>query len=112
MFKTSPRFSGFLHDEFCHASVCVLYFGFRIVILLLKVPQAFFSIGILFFSETGSLLQSLVEGNVEEVLLSPQVLDLLAGDGSCSEEEDVESYLERRLLLYLADGSIDTRTNR
>ncbi|XP_013858501.1 tetratricopeptide repeat protein 27 [Austrofundulus limnaeus] len=63
-------------------------------------------------AETGSLLQSLVEGDFEAVLLSPQVLDLLTGDGSCSEEEDVESYLERRLLLYLTDGFNDTRTNR
>ncbi|XP_017282712.1 tetratricopeptide repeat protein 27 [Kryptolebias marmoratus] len=63
-------------------------------------------------AETGSLLQLLLEGDFEAVLLSPQVLDLLAGDGSCSEEEDVETYLKRRLLLYLTDGSNDDRTNR
>lgn len=65
------------------------------------------------FSETCSLLESLMEGDFEVVLLSPQVLDLLTGDGSCTEEEDIEAYLERRILLYLTCGtSDDDQTNR
>uniref|UniRef100_A0A8D3CNW7 Tetratricopeptide repeat protein 27 n=1 Tax=Scophthalmus maximus TaxID=52904 RepID=A0A8D3CNW7_SCOMX len=62
--------------------------------------------------ETGSLLESLMEGDFEAVLLSPQVLDLLGGDGSCSEGEDIEAYLERRVLLYLTGGSDGDRTDR
>lgn len=54
-----------------------------------------------------------MEGDFEVVLLSPQVLDLLTGDGSCTEEEDIEAYLERRILLYLTCGtSDDDQTNR
>uniref|UniRef100_A0A1A8I9L4 Tetratricopeptide repeat protein 27 n=1 Tax=Nothobranchius kuhntae TaxID=321403 RepID=A0A1A8I9L4_NOTKU len=63
-------------------------------------------------AEAGSLLQSLLEGDFQTVLLSPPVLDLLAGDGSCSEEEDVETYLERHLLLYLTHGSTSSQTDR
>ncbi|KAF0027625.1 tetratricopeptide repeat protein 27 isoform X1 [Scophthalmus maximus] len=63
-------------------------------------------------AETGSLLESLMEGDFEAVLLSPQVLDLLGGDGSCSEGEDIEAYLERRVLLYLTGGSDGDRTDR
>ncbi|XP_010742093.1 tetratricopeptide repeat protein 27 [Larimichthys crocea] len=64
-------------------------------------------------AETCSLLESLMEGDFEVVLLSPQVLDLLTGDGSCTEEEDIEAYLERRILLYLTCGtSDDDQTNR
>ncbi|XP_071337667.1 tetratricopeptide repeat protein 27 isoform X4 [Trachinotus anak] len=62
-------------------------------------------------AETGSLLESLMEGDFEAVLLSPQVLDMLTGDGSCSEGEDIEAYLERRVLLYLT-GTNDDQTNR
>lgn len=53
-----------------------------------------------------------MEGDFEAVLLSHQVLDLLTGDGSCSEGEDIEAYLERRLLLYLTSGPNDDQTNR
>ncbi|XP_070772657.1 tetratricopeptide repeat protein 27 [Enoplosus armatus] len=63
-------------------------------------------------AEASSLLESLMEGDFEAVLLSPQVLDLLAGDGSCSEGEDIEAYLERRVLLYLTGGTDDDQTNR
>ncbi|XP_042358020.1 LOW QUALITY PROTEIN: tetratricopeptide repeat protein 27 [Plectropomus leopardus] len=62
--------------------------------------------------EVGSLLESLMEGDFEAVLLSPQVLDLLTGDGSCSEGEDIEAYLERRVLLYLTTGTSDEQANR
>lgn len=60
----------------------------------------------------GSLLESLMEGDFEAVLLSPQVLDLLTGDGSSSEGEDIEAYLEKRILLYLKSGTDDDRANR
>ncbi|XP_028459462.1 tetratricopeptide repeat protein 27 isoform X2 [Perca flavescens] len=63
-------------------------------------------------AEAGSLLESLMEGDFEAVLLSPQVLDLLAGDGSCSDGEDIEAYLEKRVLLYLTCGTNDDQTNR
>ncbi|XP_070696653.1 tetratricopeptide repeat protein 27 [Pempheris klunzingeri] len=63
-------------------------------------------------AEVGSLLESLMEGDFEAVLLSHQVLDLLSGDGSCSEGEDIEAYLEKRVLLYLTCDTADDRTNR
>nr|XP_033468261.1 tetratricopeptide repeat protein 27 [Epinephelus lanceolatus] len=63
-------------------------------------------------SEAGSLLESLMEGDFEAVLLSPQVLDLLTGDGSCSEGEDIEAHLEKRVLLYLTSGTKDDQNNR
>lgn len=57
-------------------------------------------------AETGSLLRSLLEADCKAVLLSPQVKAVLTGDGSCRQEEDVEAYLERRLLEFLTgDGS-------
>ncbi|MEQ2173285.1 hypothetical protein GOODEAATRI_030557, partial [Goodea atripinnis] len=58
--------------------------------------------------KTGSLLQSLLDGDFEALLGSPQVIDVLTGDGSCKEGEDIEAYLERRLLLYLT-GDNDQR---
>ncbi|XP_072247671.1 tetratricopeptide repeat protein 27 [Leuresthes tenuis] len=63
-------------------------------------------------AEAGCLLQSLLDGDFEAVLLSPQVTYLLTGDGSYNEDEDIEAYLERRLLLYLTDGTHDNQTNR
>lgn len=63
-------------------------------------------------AEAGSLLESLMEGDFEAVLLNPQILDLLTGDGSCNEGEDIETYLERQVLLYLNGGTNDTQTNR
>lgn len=62
--------------------------------------------------EVGSLLESLMEGDFEAVLLSPLVLDLLKGDGSCSEDETIEAYLERRVLLYLTSGTDNDQTDR
>lgn len=53
-----------------------------------------------------------MEGDFEAVLLSPQVLDLLSGDGSCEDGEDIEAYLERRVLLYLMGDTNDDQTNR
>lgn len=64
------------------------------------------------YSEASPLLESLMEGDFKSVLLSHQVLDLLAGDGSCNEGEDIEAYLERHVLLYLTCGTIDDQINR
>ncbi|KAF6720018.1 Tetratricopeptide repeat protein 27, partial [Oryzias melastigma] len=62
-------------------------------------------------SVAGSLLQSLLEGDFEAVLLSPQVQDLLTGDGSY-DDEDIEAYLERRVVLYLSDDSNGDQNSR
>lgn len=51
-------------------------------------------------------------GNFEAVLLSPPMVALLSGDGSCREGEDIETYLERRALLYLTSGASNDQTNR
>nr|XP_046256932.1 tetratricopeptide repeat protein 27 [Scatophagus argus] len=67
---------------------------------------------ILGFAEVRLLLESLLEGDFEAVLLSHQVLDLLTGDGSCSEGEDIEAYLERQIFLYLTCGTNNDQTNR
>uniref|UniRef100_A0A3P9PYZ2 Tetratricopeptide repeat protein 27 n=1 Tax=Poecilia reticulata TaxID=8081 RepID=A0A3P9PYZ2_POERE len=64
------------------------------------------------FSQAGPLLRALLAGDFEAVLLSPQVADVLTGDGSCREGEDMEAYLERCLLLYLTahgDGQLNNR---
>ncbi|XP_039477515.1 tetratricopeptide repeat protein 27 isoform X2 [Oreochromis aureus] len=63
-------------------------------------------------AEAGPLLESLMEGDFEAVLLSTEVTDLLNGHGDYHEGEDIESYLERRILLYLTDGTNDNQTNR
>ncbi|XP_034464194.1 tetratricopeptide repeat protein 27 [Hippoglossus hippoglossus] len=64
-------------------------------------------------ADAGALLESLMEGDFEAVLLSPQVLDLLGRDGNCNEGEDIAAYLERRVLLYLTGGTNDDdQTNR
>ncbi|XP_056291647.1 tetratricopeptide repeat protein 27 [Pseudoliparis swirei] len=52
-------------------------------------------------AEVGPLLESLLQGDFEAVLLSPLVVALLSGDGRCSEGGDIEAYLEERVLLYL-----------
>ncbi|XP_051936997.1 tetratricopeptide repeat protein 27 [Hippocampus zosterae] len=63
-------------------------------------------------TEMGSLLESLMNGDFEAVLRSPQVLALLTGDGSCHEDENIEVYLERCILLYLTDDTDGHQTNR
>uniref|UniRef100_A0A671V9P1 Tetratricopeptide repeat protein 27 n=1 Tax=Sparus aurata TaxID=8175 RepID=A0A671V9P1_SPAAU len=63
-------------------------------------------------AEVSSLLESLMAGNFEAVLLSPPMVALLSGDGSCREGEDIETYLERRALLYLTSGASNDQTNR
>ncbi|KAM9847941.1 tetratricopeptide repeat protein 27 [Aulostomus maculatus] len=63
-------------------------------------------------AEVGSLLQALMDGDFEKILRSPQVLNLLNGDGSCSEGEDIGAYLERRILLYLTGATSAEKSNR
>ncbi|XP_063347961.1 tetratricopeptide repeat protein 27 [Pelmatolapia mariae] len=63
-------------------------------------------------AEAGPLLESLMEGDFEAVLLSTEVTDLLNGHGNYHEGENIESYLERRVLLYLTDGTNDNQTSR
>ncbi|XP_040929987.1 tetratricopeptide repeat protein 27 isoform X2 [Betta splendens] len=63
-------------------------------------------------AEVASLLLPLMEGEFEKVLQSPQVVALLSGDGTFSEEEDIEAYLERSLLLYINGGPNDGQSNR
>ncbi|XP_072546082.1 tetratricopeptide repeat protein 27 [Salminus brasiliensis] len=58
----------------------------------------------------GVLLQYVFEGDFEAVLLSPQVLDLLAGDPE--EGESIEAYLERRVLVYLSNATEDQKSDR
>ncbi|CAN9500122.1 unnamed protein product [Ophioblennius macclurei] len=68
-----------------------------------RVPEAL---------EAGALLENLIGGNFEAVLQSPQVVNLLTRDASCSEGENIEAFLERRILWYLDGGSDDNQTNR
>ncbi|XP_031434471.1 tetratricopeptide repeat protein 27 [Clupea harengus] len=63
-------------------------------------------------AEGGPLLQSLLDGDFEAVLLSPQVLDLLGGEAEAVVGETIEAYLERKVLAYLSDSTEDDRTNR
>ncbi|XP_047459637.1 tetratricopeptide repeat protein 27 isoform X2 [Mugil cephalus] len=63
-------------------------------------------------SVAGSLLEYLMAGDFKAVLLSPQVVDLLTGDGNYTEGENIEAFLERRVLLYLTGGSSDDQTHR
>lgn len=58
----------------------------------------------------GVLLQYVLEGDYEAVLLSPQVLDLLAGDPE--DGESIEAYLERRVLVYLSNTAEDQKNDR
>uniref|UniRef100_A0A3B1KD82 Tetratricopeptide repeat protein 27 n=1 Tax=Astyanax mexicanus TaxID=7994 RepID=A0A3B1KD82_ASTMX len=58
----------------------------------------------------GVLLQYVLEGDFEAVLLSPQVLDLLAGDPE--EGESIEAYLERRVLVFLSNATEDQKNDR
>lgn len=63
-------------------------------------------------AEACSLLVSLLEGDYTAVLHNPTVLELLRGDGSCQQGEHIEAYLERRLRLYLTEGTAGDQTNR
>ncbi|XP_008320682.1 tetratricopeptide repeat protein 27 [Cynoglossus semilaevis] len=63
-------------------------------------------------ADAASLLESLIDGDFEAVLLSPQSLDLLKSDGSCCDGEKIDAYLEKQLLSYLTNGTEDDRANR
>lgn len=63
-------------------------------------------------AEVGSLLESLMQGDFEAVLLNPQVLDLLRGDDTCTDGQDIEAYLERQVQLYLSPASEAAQRNR
>uniref|UniRef100_H3CIY0 Tetratricopeptide repeat protein 27 n=1 Tax=Tetraodon nigroviridis TaxID=99883 RepID=H3CIY0_TETNG len=62
-------------------------------------------------AEASSLLEAFLEGRFEAVLLSRQVEDLLAGDGSGA-AEDVQAYLEGRVSLYLTRGPCGDQADR
>lgn len=53
-----------------------------------------------------------MDGDFEAFLLNPEVLDLLNGDGCCEDGEDVETFLERRIRLYLAGATNDDEADR
>uniref|UniRef100_A0A8C5EVR8 Tetratricopeptide repeat protein 27 n=1 Tax=Gouania willdenowi TaxID=441366 RepID=A0A8C5EVR8_GOUWI len=61
-------------------------------------------------AEAGSLLNSLMEGDFEGILLSPRVMSLVRADGGCKEEEGIEAYLERCILFYLKNAIISLQT--
>ncbi|XP_076852553.1 tetratricopeptide repeat protein 27-like [Brachyhypopomus gauderio] len=61
-------------------------------------------------ADGGPLLRLLLEGDFEAVLLSPPVLDLLTGDGGTS--ENLEAYLEERVLTYLDAAAGDQTQDR
>ncbi|XP_067332050.1 tetratricopeptide repeat protein 27 isoform X2 [Channa argus] len=63
-------------------------------------------------AEVGPLLESLMEGDFEAVLLNPLVLELLTGESIFSEGEDLETYLERRVLKYIDGGTNCDQANR
>ncbi|KAJ8014188.1 hypothetical protein DPEC_G00037660 [Dallia pectoralis] len=62
-------------------------------------------------AEAGPLLRSLLEGDFEGVLLSPQVLDLLGGGETCG-DQTIEAYLEERVLSYLINSTDDDKVDR
>ncbi|KAL7861432.1 hypothetical protein SRHO_G00128730 [Serrasalmus rhombeus] len=77
---------------------------------LLETERCEWEQGILGSADGGVLLQYVFEGDFEAVLLSPQVLELLAGDPE--EGESIEAYLERRVLSYISSATDDQRSDR
>ncbi|KAI1894399.1 hypothetical protein AGOR_G00115410 [Albula goreensis] len=61
-------------------------------------------------AESCSLLESLLDGNFEGVLLSPVVLDILGGESSS--EEKIETHLESCFLAYLSNATEDDKAER
>ncbi|MBN3317821.1 TTC27 protein, partial [Atractosteus spatula] len=61
-------------------------------------------------AESGPLLESLLEGNFESVLLSPVVLDILGAD--CAGEEKIDGFLEKQVLAYLSNSTEDDKAER
>ncbi|KAG9344609.1 hypothetical protein JZ751_011281, partial [Albula glossodonta] len=58
-------------------------------------------------AESCSLLEFLLDGNFEGVLLSPVVLDILGGESSS--EEKIETHLESCFLAYLSNATEDDK---
>lgn len=58
------------------------------------------------------MLEYLLEGNFKAVLFSRPVLDLLAGDGTCTEGDDIEAFLEGRITLYLTCATNEDQNKR
>uniref|UniRef100_A0A8C4T5Q5 Uncharacterized protein n=1 Tax=Erpetoichthys calabaricus TaxID=27687 RepID=A0A8C4T5Q5_ERPCA len=48
-----------------------------------------------------SLLQDLLDGNFESVLLNPIILDILKGD--CAPEQKIDCFVEERIRMYLTE---------
>lgn len=62
--------------------------------------------------EASALLVPLLEGDYTAVLQNPTVSELLRGDGSCQQGEQIEAYMERRLRLYLTEATAADQTDR
>lgn len=63
-------------------------------------------------AEASALLVPLLEGDYTAVLQNPTVSELLRGDGSCQQGEQIEAYMERRLRLYLTEATAADQTDR
>lgn len=63
------------------------------------------------FPEAGLVVEAFLKGDFEAVLRNQRILDLLTGGGSWA-GEDVEAFLEGRVLLYLTRGPCEDRANR
>ncbi|XP_006638893.1 tetratricopeptide repeat protein 27 isoform X1 [Lepisosteus oculatus] len=61
-------------------------------------------------AESGPLLESLLEGNFESVLLSPVILDILGADRAG--EEKIDGFLEKQVLAYLSNSTEDDKAER
>ncbi|XP_051775159.1 tetratricopeptide repeat protein 27 [Erpetoichthys calabaricus] len=60
--------------------------------------------------ENDSLLQDLLDGNFESVLLNPIILDILKGD--CAPEQKIDCFVEERIRMYLTGLSEDDKAKR
>ncbi|KAK2843883.1 hypothetical protein Q7C36_012098 [Tachysurus vachellii] len=61
-------------------------------------------------TDGGPLLQRVFEGDFEGVLLSVPVLEMLSGEPE--QDENIESYLQRRIITYLSTNEEETRKDR
>ncbi|KAL6478227.1 hypothetical protein MHYP_G00140620 [Metynnis hypsauchen] len=77
---------------------------------LLETERCEWEQSIIGSGDGGVLLQYVFEGDFEAVLLSPQVLELLAGEPE--EGESIEAYLERQVLGYISSVTDDQRSDR
>ncbi|MBN3273532.1 TTC27 protein, partial [Polyodon spathula] len=58
-------------------------------------------------AESGPLLQSLLDGSFEGILLNPVILDILTAESVA--EEKIDSYLEKQILAYLNASTEDDK---